>query len=309
MEHIITFLGTSTIHGLSYISSTRKWLRLFWIFVVLGGFSVAGYLIYTSFNNWKQSPISTTIETLPISQITFPNVTVCPPKNLFLNLNYDILQSENVKLDNNTREQLIEASLNAFQDHFYKEVMVNITKVEDPDRYYNLYHGNTAIQYPFYSGVFHQLMYNMVTNAASGNISTQYFDDKFDAEKVDANIYIIIYIKVPPKLVANNNSTLLLNIEKRTIKEANDQDRIAFDCDYYCSTKIYFDADSTHWIKNITPIPKSADIVLDRKVSQDDIRNMKLEMMPGFRFVWNFDTKIEPETKYKNYSTTKQFVR
>ena len=87
VEDIKQFFELSTIHGLQYFSIVRKWSRLFWILVVFGGFTGAGYLINESFNNWKQSPISTTIETVPISQITFPNVTVCPPRNLFLNLN------------------------------------------------------------------------------------------------------------------------------------------------------------------------------------------------------------------------------
>ena len=99
MEHIKTFLDTSTIHGLSWILSTRKCSRVFWILTVLGGFTAAGYLIYQSFDNWNQSPISTTVETLPISEITLPNVTVCPPKKLFLNLNFDILQAKKVKLE------------------------------------------------------------------------------------------------------------------------------------------------------------------------------------------------------------------
>ena len=79
--------------------------------VIIGGFSGAGHLIFTSFNNWEQNPISTTIETLPISHITFPNVTVCPPKNLFLNLNYDISKAENITIDEENRKALIEASL------------------------------------------------------------------------------------------------------------------------------------------------------------------------------------------------------
>ena len=99
VEEIKQFLELSTIHGLFHISSVRKWSRYFWMFIVFGGFTGAGYLIYTSFNNWAQSPISTATETLPISMITFPNVTVCPPKHLFLNLNYDILQSKKVKMD------------------------------------------------------------------------------------------------------------------------------------------------------------------------------------------------------------------
>ena len=87
------FLDSSTIHGLALISSTRRWSRLFWILVVIAGFSVAGFMIFESFDNWE-SQITTTIETLPLSELTLPNVTVCPPKNSVLNLNYDIVHAD-----------------------------------------------------------------------------------------------------------------------------------------------------------------------------------------------------------------------
>ena len=90
MESIRNFLESSTIHGLSYISTTRKYVRVFWILVVIGGFSGAGVLIFTAFQSWADSPVKTTIETHPISEITFPKVTVCPPKNTFTNLNYRV---------------------------------------------------------------------------------------------------------------------------------------------------------------------------------------------------------------------------
>ena len=90
MEGVRTFLESSTIHGLTYVSTTRKYVRLFWIFVVIGGFVGASLLIKESFDSWSESPIKTTIETLPISEITFPKVTVCPPKNTFTDLNYDL---------------------------------------------------------------------------------------------------------------------------------------------------------------------------------------------------------------------------
>ena len=92
MEEFKQFLDSSTIHGLSYISSTRRFIRFAWILIVIGGFTVAGYMIYESFQNWNESPVTTTIETLPISGMTLPNVTVCPPKNkaFFTNLNYDL---------------------------------------------------------------------------------------------------------------------------------------------------------------------------------------------------------------------------
>ena len=157
MEHVKTFLDSSTIHGLSWISGTRKWSRIAWILIVIGGFTGAGFLIYESFSNWKQSPISTTIETLPISQITFPKITICPPKNLFLNLNYDIRQAKKIKLTNASRGKLFETAVNLFQNGTFHEIMRNLSILEDPDRYYNWYHGYTRLQYPFYEENSNQL--------------------------------------------------------------------------------------------------------------------------------------------------------
>ena len=81
MEGLKTFLESSTIHGLTYISTTQKYARLFWIFAVAIGFSGAVILIKESFQSWTESPIKTTVETLPISILKLPKVTVCPPKN------------------------------------------------------------------------------------------------------------------------------------------------------------------------------------------------------------------------------------
>ena len=50
-------------------------------------------------------------------------------------------------------------------------------------------------------------------------------------------------------------------------------------------------------------------IRLDRKVSADDIRNMDLDLMPGFRFTWKYDKHVKPEAKYSDEDKTKQFVR
>ena len=98
MGIIKEFLKSSTIHGLSYIITTRKLARLLWISIIITGFSVAASLIYASFQSWTESPVKTTIETLPITEITLPKVTVCPPKNTFTNLNYDLMTLENMNI-------------------------------------------------------------------------------------------------------------------------------------------------------------------------------------------------------------------
>ena len=107
MEQIRTFLDSSTIHGLTYISTTRKYARVFWILVVLTGFSAASYMIHSSFQSWDESPIKTTVETLPIDEIKFPKVTVCPPKHTFTDLNYDLMIVENKTMTKEMQDDLL----------------------------------------------------------------------------------------------------------------------------------------------------------------------------------------------------------
>merc|ERR1711893_520591 len=119
MEGVNTFLESSTIHGLTYISTTRKYTRLFWILVVLTGFFGASLLIKESFDSWSESPVKTTIETLPISEIKFPKLTVCPPKNTYTDLNYDLMLAENVTLTNETKNELYEYVVAMIDEHLY----------------------------------------------------------------------------------------------------------------------------------------------------------------------------------------------
>ena len=86
-----SILESSTIHGLSHITTPNRLVRLFWILTVLTGFSIAFMIIEQSFRTWSENPITTTIETLPVSALTLPKITVCPPKNSFTNLNYDLV--------------------------------------------------------------------------------------------------------------------------------------------------------------------------------------------------------------------------
>ena len=107
MKDLNTFFEFSTIHGLSYISTKNKRFdRIFWILVIIMGFTGAGILIYRSFESWNESPVKTTIETHPIEEITFPKVTVCPPKNTYTDLNYDLMMTKNMTLDNDTRNKM-----------------------------------------------------------------------------------------------------------------------------------------------------------------------------------------------------------
>ena len=214
MDYVQEFLDSSTIHGLSRISQTRRCSRLFWIFVVIAAFSGAVFLIWTSFLTWSQNPITTTIETLPISQIQFPNVTVCPPEGSFLNLNPDIIQSKNVHLDNRTRNELLDYALNLIQWNFYIEMLTNLSKVHDPARYHNWYHGYSQINFPYYNDYMKQLSYTLASSANAGNISTQHFGKEFNSDRVDGFIYISTDIYYPESVKNDPNITLMINVFK-----------------------------------------------------------------------------------------------
>ena len=304
MNNYEIFLDTSTIHGLPWISRTKNWSRLFWIIVLIGAFSGAGFLIYESFDNWGQSPVTTTIETLPISQITLPNVTICPPKNSLLNLNYDIVHSDELKLENDTRKELIDYSLDVVQEEFYNEVMRNLSKLEDPKRYFNWYHGYTQWRYPYYDFEANQLSFWVQTSATSGNLTTQFYGDKFDANKVDNSIAIRIRVFVPKNVLNRTNykATLFFEVEKNTMKEVGDGDLLSV------GGKDDIDADQTHVsVKFSKTNGGNFTTQLLRKIPEEVIRTIEQEKMPGFSFNWKYNKEVKPWAKYKDDNT--QFTR
>ena len=111
------YFDSSSIHGLAFISSTKHSSRVFWTAVVLCSWLASGYLIERSFSAWFQHPVSTTEQTLPIDQASLPLITVCPPKETFTNLNYDLMTLEQMTLSNATREQLTKYAVGLIQDN------------------------------------------------------------------------------------------------------------------------------------------------------------------------------------------------
>ena len=63
MENVKKFLESSTIHGVAYIPSARKYVvKVFWTWVVITAFIGATIVIRQSLEDWSDNPISTTIE-------------------------------------------------------------------------------------------------------------------------------------------------------------------------------------------------------------------------------------------------------
>ena len=107
MDTIKEFLESSTIHGLVYIATSKRKLgKIIWLLIVLIAFTVALRLIYNSYQEWDEDPVSTSISTHPIARLRFPNVTICPPKGYNTALNYDLMEGAKINLTEGDREEM-----------------------------------------------------------------------------------------------------------------------------------------------------------------------------------------------------------
>ena len=213
MEGIKEFLESSSIHGLGYISTTRHIVRLFWIFVVITGFTFVGVLINQSFSSWTSSPITTTIETRPIREIDFPNVTVCPPRNSFTSLNPDLLMSRNITFDQEKRKELSDYVPYAAYDLTYKANGGEYEEfLEGERKYSDWYRGISGFELTktrFSSTKY----YDFHTAAPNGSFSTPYFGEPYNVSMFDCGLTTWVYIYVPENLTIGSKIVVDLDYE------------------------------------------------------------------------------------------------
>ena len=216
MKEIRTFLESSSIAGLNHIATSKKYARLFWILAVLSGFTGAGYLIHLSFQSWSESPVTTTVETLPLSRIKLPKVTVCPPKNTFTDLNYDLLMAESLALDNGKINQLFDYALTLLEKKYFEKNWATLNKVQEKNRFFNWYHGLTEILTPHYYKKANRntLALFVYTSAPTGVVTSQYFGDPFHLRKLEKNVNYDIRIFCPNDIIIDPNVTLHLKFEQ-----------------------------------------------------------------------------------------------
>ena len=309
MNEFRNFLESSTIHGLTYISSTRKLVRLFWIFVVITGFSAASFMIYQSFQAWEENPVSTNIETLPITEITFPKVTVCPPKGTYTDLNYDLMITEKMVLDNEVRTNLSKYAVELLQDHLHHVVMTNFSKLQEDNMFRKWYLGYSKIQGPEYKGSFTDIQLHLNSDATSGTITTEHYGEKFDADKVEPDIRYVISIH-PPESVLGNCPGVTLNFEV----EKNSMQNIVSGWEVYREHGFAIvNADIKNITRNYCPPGKKREFYSQRKISSEDMKNMDMEFMPGFKLKWHYTSdsagEIQPDAWYHRETITKMFIR
>ena len=290
------FLEASTIHGLSHIASSKSIVKPFWITIVFTGFSFAGILIHQSFQSWEESPIKTTVQTLPVTEISFPKVTVCPPKNTFTNLNYDLLMAENMTIEDDTRIKLVEKAFETLADHFVNESKSNFAQLEQKNIFFNWYNGFTKISMPSYSG---KLIFKIDMTTTEGAVETKYFRQDFDKSKLNQGMSVEINIHVPENVRNSSNITLMVHceVEKITNLSFTSSVRIEFGEKY----KFYYsDYNKQRGFKfNVTFPGKSYyEFKYYYRIVDKDFQNLNLSKMPGFNLQWKYSVDVNADRKF-----------
>ena len=254
------------------------------------GFSLASYLVNDSFANWSESPFKTTIETRPISELTFPKVTVCPPKNTFTDINYDLMMLENITLTVEQKNELLEITLNELHDQYYQDViMKNISEIDEENMFFNWYHGYTELKLPYWAN---GLIYYIQTAATTGKIGTKYFGEKYNPgirNAAKASFEIRIY--TPEYAIYNTSFTLTLEIEK--VSGLGKQT-------IYVSEYGFLDSEDQLVVINFTaPVFKySIRYQRDYSNEKENIDTESHKKMPGFLLKWRYNLKLDAEAKY-----------
>ena len=297
METVRTYLESGSINGLNHIAATKKWDRLFWILVVNGGFMISTFLIVEMYMAWGDNPIRTDVDTLPMSELRFPKVTVCPPKGTFTDLNYDIKRAEKKNLTLKEREVLSEYARDTIERISFMEYL---NRLKDEDRFYNWYYAISQMEgskdgsrYDFLSKD-HLTRYEINTAATSGVITSPFFGQKFDKNlffETEMDMEILIYVHPSDTFYGNKqNLTLHYHLEKVSVPGLSGEVGSSHTFQFPVLGNLGDNKNTAHSTKsskvNRWDVPFLGMFSTTLDLSKVNIRDLEMDQMPGFNFSW-----------------------
>ena len=226
MDALKEFLESSTIHGIGYISTApSKASKTLWFVIVLTGFVTAFCLINNSYVSWEESPVLTSISTHPISQLKFPNITICPPEGSNTALNYDLMRSQNVTLSEQDRKELID---------WMSKMLLELPSIEYVKKAKEMVNeGNiesimTATTHTFtYPNPYkdpeidNAWGYEIFTSSLNGNLTTPGLGENIEAlDQSYFNMHFTIEFPLVLKGMKGNHTTYVeIKIEQNTVED------------------------------------------------------------------------------------------
>ena len=300
LEELNQFLSSSTIHGLAHIPASQRLWRLFWILIVTAGFTVSSVLIWMSFSGWRESPISTTIAIKPITELRFPNITVCPPRNTATVLNYHLELAKAGSLSNQTRQELREYFYQNLLEIGYEEMWRNLSLHLEQDGLRKWYLGLSQITLPYFNTELDRMFYYYGTVAPSGEVTTPLFGQPWNITNFDRAYYYRVIFYKPWKDTARPIS-IVFQLEQDILTELTGQDEMD-------SLTWTFHKDETNITKETSMVNQQYYYIgMRRLISEEEAARIRREKMPGIRVSWHYNDSFIVENDYKEEN--RNFVR
>ena len=86
---------------------------------------------------------------MPIAEVVFPKVIVCPPKGTHTALNHYLEISDNITLSLNQRKQLNESASKLVEERESWEIMVDSREFGEEGKFRNWYEGVSKVAFQF----------------------------------------------------------------------------------------------------------------------------------------------------------------
>ena len=296
MDTLKEFLEVTSIHGLYHISKTKSLRRIFWTLTSTTGFLLSFSMIYESFQNFSKTPISTTIETFPISKVPFPLITVCPVKNTLTNLNYDLVNFQNYHLSRDERNDLVQLFYESLQEVDFKITIEYMKEVTQRHWLIDIYKKLTTVNLltkPELVGEEAQLYIKIDTFITSGQIKTPFYRKEiFNPTKFPLYISFNLFIYIP-KSLKGTNATIGFNINN-DIEAGPEHVRVHYQ-EIGTGNKFY---NKTLDVRNCYT---NCNINFKRSFSKEAFVKCKNKRFTGMDVNWNFNGEnIRPEDQFDN---------
>ena len=228
MDILREFLETTTIHGLSYISTARsKRAKAAWSLVILVSFCSAAFLIASSYTEWQDDPFSTAITTHSISDLDFPMVTVCPPKDTNTALNHGLMNAGD-SLSKTQQQQLNNATRKLFILEPFTDFARTMVETANPENIRRICERKQSVPKPFQTEGL-----EVKLSARSGKITSPQNISK----SVSGNVsnHYILELNILKDVLGNGSLVIQLEVEKGGYLEYTEGSNFR----YYNSSGLY----------------------------------------------------------------------
>ena len=201
------------------------------------GFLGAGFLIANSYSDWQESPVATTTRTLPIADLDFPTVTVCPPKGSNTALTHDLKKADNNSLSQKDRDELKNVVFTDILEPSHQEYIRLMLATAKEDNMVWLLKGFQAVPKGYKEN---GLQMNTLTENLNGTYASPWYHKKYDEKYYKESKHQKLIINFPENVgELLGSGSLVIQLEVDTREEQGWQEQVRYREGH--SYKLYWD--------------------------------------------------------------------